>query len=99
MADPLTLIVLVASGGAADTTTRAMARATRDALGPEVHVEVREVKGVPVDEEALADERRAHADAVVELPLSDPARPRGTVRRHAARRPRTVSRPDALRPA
>jgi len=42
MAGPLTLILLVAAGESADATTRGIADATHDALGPESRVLVRE---------------------------------------------------------
>jgi hypothetical protein len=67
MADAATLIVLVAAAEATDPTTHAMARATKDALGPAARVVVRETPGDPGDAEAIAAERAENADAVVEL--------------------------------
>jgi hypothetical protein len=67
MADAATLIVLVAAGEAADATTRAMARATREALGPVAHVIVRETAGEPGDADVAAVEHSDNPDAVVEL--------------------------------
>ncbi len=67
MADAATLIVLVAAAEATDPTTHAMARATRDALGPTARVIVRETPGDPGDADAIAAERAENADAVVEL--------------------------------
>jgi hypothetical protein len=67
MADAATLIVLVAAGEAADATTRAMAKATREALGPAAHVVVRETTGEPGDADVAAVERAENPDAVVEL--------------------------------
>jgi hypothetical protein len=53
MAGALTLIVLVAAGDSGDATTRAIARTTRVALGPDARVEVREARADPSDGEAL----------------------------------------------
>jgi hypothetical protein len=67
MADAATLIVLVATGEATDATTRAMARATREALGPSAHVIVHETTGEPADADVAEVERAENPDAVVEL--------------------------------
>jgi len=71
MAGALTLVILVASGQAHDPGTEAVARATREALGPETHVEVRETTGSPTDNDAIQAETSAHADAVVEVRWND----------------------------
>lgn len=85
MADAATLIVLVAAGDAADATTHAMARATREALGPTAHVIVRETPGEPADADVAATERSDNPDAVVELSWIGPRESRhrqATVRVH-----------------
>jgi hypothetical protein len=90
VADPITLIVLVAVGDAASPQTRAMAKATRDALGG-ASVEILEARDPSVDE-ALALERAAHASATVEVTWSGVAHRRATLRVHLARTARWVER-------
>ena len=53
MGGPLTVVVLVAAGGAAEPTTLAIERAASEALGHTAHVVVREAMGAPTDGEAL----------------------------------------------
>jgi hypothetical protein len=91
MADPVTLFILVAAGERADLT-RAMAGATRDALGANAVVVVREVAGEPSDSEALATERSDSADAVVELSWADAHHQQASVRMHIAQDRRWVER-------
>ncbi len=91
MADPLLVIVFVAAGGAADATTRAMERATHDALGLEAHVDVHETEIVPSDLDVLVAEQKAHAAAVVELTWAEQGR-QARLRVHVARSGRWISR-------
>jgi hypothetical protein len=90
VADPITLILLVAAGDAASPQTRAMAKATRDALGG-ASVAILEARDPSVDE-ALALERAAHASATVEVTWSGAAHRRATLRVHLARGARWVER-------
>lgn len=92
MADPVTLIVLVAAGDAGDATTRAMAKATREALGASAHVVVREAAGDPSDGEAIAAERVDAPDAVAELSWTDSHHRQASVRVHVARSARWFDR-------
>ncbi len=98
MAGPLTLVLLVAAGESADATTRRIADATHDALGPESRVLVRESQGAPDDEQALAAESSSRANAVIELRWAAPRRRRVTVRVHIASRGLWVERLIAFRP-
>jgi hypothetical protein len=91
MADPVTLFILVAAGERADLT-RAMAAATRDALGTNAVVVVREVPGEPSDSEALATESSDSANAVVELSWTDAHHQQASVRMHIAQDRRWVER-------
>ena len=90
MSDPITLILLVAAGDAASPRTRAMAKATREALGG-ASVETVEARD-PSDEEALALEREAHASAIVEVMRSGAAHKRVTLRVHLMQSARWVER-------
>ena len=69
-----------------------MLRATRGALGPQSHVELREAREPASDAQAVAVEQRAHADAVVELTWVDPAHRAARVRVHLAKTDRWVDR-------
>jgi hypothetical protein len=71
MAGALTLVILVASGQAHDPGTDAVARGTREALGPETSIEVRETPGTPTDTDAIQVETSAHPGAVVEVRWND----------------------------
>jgi hypothetical protein len=92
MADPFTILLFVASGEASDATTRAMERATRDALAPGSHVEVRETANQLTDDDARISEELAHADAVVYLTWGDAVHRNATLRVHIARSGRWISR-------
>jgi hypothetical protein len=91
MADPVTLFILVAAGERPDLT-RAMVGATRDALGANAVVVVREATGEPNDPEALAIERSESADAVAELSWTDARHQQASVKMHTARDQRWVER-------
>jgi hypothetical protein len=91
MADPVTLFILVAAGERPDLT-RAMAGATRDALGANAVVVVREVTGEPNDPEALALEHSESADAVAELSWTDARHQQASVKMHIAQDQRWVER-------
>src|SRR4029077_2416687 len=92
MADALTILLFVAAGEGSDPTTRAMARATREALGPGAKVEVRETIGELKEDEALIAEQLAGADAVVDLTWTDPTHRSATLRVHVARNGRWMGR-------
>jgi hypothetical protein len=92
MADPLTILLFVATGEGSDATTRAMARATREALGYGASVEVRETASELTDDDALVAEQLAHADALVELTWSDPSHRNAALRVHVARSGRWIGR-------
>lgn len=91
MADPVTLFILVAAGERPDLT-RAMAGATRDALGANAVVVVREVATEPSDPEALAIEHSENADAVAELSWTDARHQQASVKLHIAQDQRWVER-------
>jgi hypothetical protein len=91
MADPVTLFILVAAGERPDLT-RAMAGATRDALGANAVVVVREVTGEPNEPEALAIEHNESADAVAELSWTDARHQQASVKMHIAQDQRWVER-------
>lgn len=99
MADPLTILLFVASGEGSDATTRAMARATHEALGPRATVEVRETPEELSDDEAVIAEQLAHADVVVDLTWSDPGHRNATVRVHLARSGRWIGRSIGFMPS
>src|SRR5690348_13436413 len=71
MADPLTLLVLVAAGQSADGRTRALVDAMEDMLGRGVRVVVAESAAGLSRREASAAERDAHADALVDVAWTD----------------------------
>ena len=98
MGGAVTLIVLVAAGAASDPTTVAMRGATHDALGGAL-VEVRETRGLPDDETAVAIETSAHADAVVELGWADPHHRQANLRLHIASGGRWIERVIHFKPS
>jgi hypothetical protein len=98
MTDPVTLIVLVAAGEAANPTTAAMVRATGDALGG-APVEVRETPGVPTDADALAMETESRASAVIELIWTDANQRQVILRVHLATGRRWVERSIGFMPS
>ncbi|MGO9832926.1 MAG: hypothetical protein ACLP1X_01790 [Polyangiaceae bacterium] len=98
MGDAVTLIVLVAAGAAGDPTTVAMTGATRDALGG-ASVEVRETRGPPDDEAALAVEASSHAEAIVELRWADARHGQATLRLHIAAGGRWIERVIRFKPS
>ncbi|WP_394837411.1 hypothetical protein LVJ94_10930 [Pendulispora rubella] len=67
MADPLIILLLVASPEVGDNVTSSMSASAREALGPQAHVLVENRRDLPSDEEALVLATKAHAKAVVEL--------------------------------
>src|SRR5581483_6859757 len=60
------------AGGAGDPFTPAIARATREALGPDTQIVLRELESAPSDDAATELGVEAHADAVVEVEWSLP---------------------------
>ena len=92
MGGPLTVVVLVAAGGAAEPTTLAIERAASAGLGRAARVVVREAMGAPTDGEALALESEANEGAVVEVNWSDRGHRVATLRVHLAGRRRWMDR-------
>src|SRR5579872_5208993 len=91
MADPVTLVILVAAGEAAAPGTTAMAQGARDAFSG-ASAEVRETRGVPTDADATAVEDESHPDAVAELLWRDADHRRATLRVHLRRSWRWIER-------
>ena len=92
MGGPLTVVVLVAAGGAAEPTTMAIERAASEALGHDARVVVRESTGAPTDGEALAIESEANEGAVVEVTWNDRGHRVAMLRVHLAGRRRWMDR-------
>jgi hypothetical protein len=92
MGGPLTVVVLVAAGGAAEPTTLAIERAASEALGHAARVVVREAMGAPTDGEALTLGSDANEGAVVEVTWSDRAHRAAMLRVHLAGRRRWMDR-------
>ena len=92
MGGPLTVVVLVAAGGAAEPTTLAIERAANEALGHAARVVVHEAMGAPTDGEALAIASEANEGAVVEVTWSDRGHRVATLRVHLAGRRRWMGR-------
>jgi hypothetical protein len=92
MGDPLTVVVLVAAGGAAEPTTLALERAASEALGHAARVVVHEAMGAPTDGEALAAASEENEAAVVEMTWSDRGHRVATLRAHLPGRRRWTSR-------
>jgi len=69
------------SGGAMDDPfTPGVARATREALGPDTQIVLKELETAPDEAEAVELGARAHADAIVEVEWSLPDHLRTTIR-------------------
>jgi hypothetical protein len=99
MGDPLTVVILVAAGRAADPATLAIERAASQALGHAARVVVREAMGTPTDGEALALEAETSEAAVAEVTWGDPGHRAATVRVHLAGQPRWFDRTIGFGPA
>ncbi len=91
MADPLTLVILLAAGEAASPTASAMAQGARDAFAGVV-AEVQESPTVPTDADALTVEGESHPDAVAELVWHDVDRRHATLRVHLRQGRRWIER-------
>jgi hypothetical protein len=91
MADPVTLVILVAAGEAASPSATAMAQGARDAFAGTA-AEVREARGIPTDNDAAALEDEAHPDAVAEVLWRDADHRHATVRVHLRRSARWIER-------
>src|SRR5882672_8665741 len=91
MADPLIILLLVASPGVAEDVTSAASSAAREALGPAAHVLVETRPDWPADVEALTLAGRARAKAVVELRWAGPTRTM-QVHAHIAGEPAWIER-------
>ncbi len=91
MADPVTLVILLAAGEAASPTASAMAQGARDAFAGTV-AEVRETPGVPTDADAIAAESPSRPDAVAELIWRDPDHRSATLRVHLRQSHRWIER-------
>jgi hypothetical protein len=96
MAGAVTLIVILGAGPKRDPTTLAMAKAARDAMGDAI-VDVRE-SDERSDDDAIALESSAGADAIVELHWSDSRRRRAILRIHIAARKQWVERSVDFKP-
>jgi hypothetical protein len=92
MGGPLTVVVLVAAGGAAEPTTMAIERAASEALGHVARVVVRESAGAPTDGEALSIASEANEGAVVEVTWNDRGHRVAMLRVHLAGRRRWTDR-------
>jgi hypothetical protein len=91
MADPVTLVLLVAAGEAASPATTAMTQGARDAVGGTL-TEVRETPATPTDADALAAEGPSGPDAVAELIWRDADHRRSTLRVHLRQSRRWIER-------
>jgi hypothetical protein len=91
MADPVTLVILLAAGEAASPTAAAMAQGARDAFAGVV-AEVQESPTVPTDADALAVESQSHPDAVAELIWHDADRRNASLRVHLRQSHRWIER-------
>src|ERR1051326_2081950 len=71
MPSPLTILLITLGGapgvGGDEPFTPGIARAAREALGPDVHLLMRRVEAMPSDTDAVALAEQAHANAVVEV--------------------------------
>jgi hypothetical protein len=99
MGDPLTVVILVAAGGAGEPTTLAIERAANEALGRSARVVVRESMGAPTDGEALAFGAAAGEGATVEVTWADGAQRLAMLRVHLAGRGRWMDRAIGFGPA
>jgi hypothetical protein len=99
MGAPLTIVILVAAGGASEPATLAIERATSEALGRDARVIVRESTGPPSDGEALAVAEEANGGAVVEVAWGERGHRVATLRLHLAGRPRWTDRTIGFRAA
>jgi hypothetical protein len=91
MADPVTLVILVAAGEAASPGASAMAQGARDAFAGTVAA-VHETRAAPTDADAMGIEEESHPDAVAELIWRDADHRRATLRVHLRRSARWVER-------
>ena len=83
----LLVVILVAIGEANHPATLGAAAATRELLGPDLAVEVREMEVVPNDERALSLGTALHAAAVAELAWDVATHRQVRIRFHLDRRP------------
>ena len=81
MADPVTLVILLAAGEASGPAAVAMAQGAHDAFAGVV-TELHEIAKGPTDADALAAEGQSHPDAVAELLWRDADRRHATLRVH-----------------
>jgi hypothetical protein len=80
MPSPLTILLITLGTGGDIPFTPAIARAAREALGPDVHLVERRVDAMPSDTDAVALAEQAHANAVVEVTWITPDHLRATIR-------------------
>jgi hypothetical protein len=90
MSGALTLIVFVAGTEPDSDVATSLARAAREALGADARIDLR--AGSPTDEDAVDEERRGQAAAVVELSFLDPKHRAGRLRVHVAQSGRWLER-------
>jgi hypothetical protein len=91
MADPVTLVILLAAGDASSPAAAAMAQGAHDAFAGAV-TEIRETPSAPTDADALAAEGQSHPDAVAELLWRDADRRHATLRVHLRQSHRWIER-------
>ncbi len=89
MADPVTLVILVAAGEAMAPGTSAMAQGARDAFAGTT-ADLRETPGAPTDADATTVEAESHPDAVAELVWRDVDHRHATLRVHLRRSGRWI---------
>jgi hypothetical protein len=90
MSGALTLVVFVAGAEPDGDVATSLARAAREALGADTRIDLR--SGSPTDDEALAEEQRRRATAVVELSFADPKHRAGKLRVHVSQSGRWLER-------
>jgi hypothetical protein len=91
MADPVTLIILLAAGEASSPAASAMAQGAHDAFAGAV-TEIRETQTLPTDADALAAEGQSRPDAVAELLWRDADHRHATLRVHLRQSRRWIER-------
>ena len=89
MANPVTLVILIAAGEAMAPGTSAMAQGARDAFAGTT-ADLRETPGAPTDADAATVEAESHPDAVAELVWRDVNHRHATLRVHLRRSGRWI---------
>jgi hypothetical protein len=99
VADPIVVLVFLASSGLPDPTDPAMTLSARQALGRDTVVLVDQRPALPGSDEAESLGERQHAAAVVEVEWTDAAHTHVMVRAHAGHRPGWAVREITFLPA